>query len=405
MRRRPLILILAVVVCQPLVKGIPTGGDDDAQSGGDASDVSATPLQVEEGRYSGALTSAADPADHYRWEVKPDRLITVEVSSTTAVAMTVTDADGRVRDHRSRTDGLRSSYVGLPSGNWSIAFERPAGYDLSVPSDYTFAITSEPRDHLQALVLQGPIAEATIRIDRSASLFVEGMIQETFSTSPRASVDSLSIGDDRGCVIETWVESGNAAPAQEVIVHGALPVGGEVASPRATLIETSLRWFEADLRGLADATFHVSRAESGGGGLSLWLAWNGSAGSPLTTVDGGWAEFLTLADFEGGDALVVGPLVHAQGPQAGVSLGQAPHEVLFVNAWNPNLLPLSPTRFGIEPPWGDAWTVENGGSFVSPWAASGSYKITAENISGLGMATNRVVAAHFFAAPACLNWD
>lgn len=407
MDRDTLAVLLAALVILPVAGALPTPGQDDAGSGGDAGDRHPLALPIGEGSYQGNLSARSDDFDWYRFDPPPNSLVRIEVGTEDSVAFEIFDSRGVSRRWGEVSGGTADAFdIGAPSGPWTLAVGE---YDLSsldtdVP--YTFTITFEHHDHL--VHLEG-------REDRQVSLFADIPDADPawmyFEFSPRSSyrgepwgfVKHFQLVGTNGEVdFHSTVASSPISPGEHVVwTHNVGPAHAEVpipypeedVGPEIHPLRMRL-WRWPAVLPMDGFNLSIGAASTHGVHVEGWVLWDGS-NATVTNTTRGATLFATASDFEGdGQGVQVGPYGQADDLNVGF---EAEHESTFVFAVaNTPPFAREPTRMEVAPPQAETVNlVDRNRAWWPEMASPGAWNATLVHTDGLEQSTVRFMAASF----------
>lgn len=408
MDRDTLAVLLAALVVIPVAGALPTPGQDDAGSGGDAGDRPELALAIGPGTYQGNLSARTDDHDYYRFEPPPNSLVRFQAGTDDSIFVELVDPRGVTRRSVSLTARSDERFdVGAPAGTWMLVVHGPDLLGLDTDVAYHFTLSFERHEHLVHLVG---------RDDRQATVFANIPQADPawiyFETEPASSwrggpfglVTHFQLVGTNGTVSSFSTVSVTVVGAGKnaVWTHNAGPIDAEAPIPYpkdealpGLCVSCGVRnWRWPAVLPMDGFNLSAGAASTHGVRVEGWVLWDGSPAAVSNTTRGA-TLFATAADFEGdGQGFQVGPYGQADDLNVGF---EAEHESTFVFAVaNTPRFAREPTRMEVAPPQDDTVTLVDRHRAWWPWMSGpGTWNATLVHTDGLEGSTVRFMAASF----------
>lgn len=403
-RRVALLVVVAALVLPPTTGALPTPGQDDAGSGGDAGDTRQTALPIAAGTYQGNLSALVDTEDVYRFVPPQPSLIEVHVTSAVDLDVELVGPDGRSHQNGPPEDVEDGTFaIAAPPGNWTLHVVYPELTSLDTEVPYTFSLGFRPRDHLlridaEALhnaTLQVPLPDAD-----PAWLRLRLGPRDAWAGGAFGRAQHLQIVGNGSVDWFSYLEwsVGGTGP-NAVWTHNVGPRDTRVPllEPRpgpSVFTGPTQHWRWPEI--LPDGGFELSVgvASTHGADVEGWVLWDGAPAS-VERSDGARMIAATASDFEGeGQGFQVGPYGQAEDLRVAWN---ASHDATLgvVDAETPDLA-REPTRMTARPPQGNApqlvdadkaWWVDETGT--------GRWSVGLDHTGGMERSHVRFLAASF----------
>lgn len=417
--------LLSLLLVLPAAAALPTGGQDDAGSGGDASDACtfgpdrflgtggpqvelATPTAL--GRFNGTLAGRwRDAVDCYVLEVDRPGVLTVEARAETRKPAEV------CIEIRQKGPAGGSCLLEYPM-RVLVAPDRPVYLDLAINSiywnstyaiPYTLNITLEPHDRYRWI---DETANETLtwtgRLDtnRFVGVRLTGSDREyPQESAPYAMFLHFRVKSPDGdwslrwaglFVGDSW--TGNSLVWSEGNGPADLDVSASAEAPPSGGILGAV--FEKWGAGPVNVTFHG--AATHGVRLGGLLVWDdpGTGSIATSATRRGNAVFATASDFEGGSGAGAGPVAVANDRRLTVDADQATRMV-FADARTDRSVK-EPTRMRVRAPDGSVTNLTESAAFwgPSPWtprAPAGPWTAYLDHADGVRDSPLRFIVAEF----------
>lgn len=407
----------------PVVGGLPTPGQDDAGSGGDAGDHPALAVPVDAGTYEGMLAGQTDVDDYYEIDPPATSLIQLSVDAEAEVVVELVDPEGNVREFGSTTPalegpGFEGEAIGAPKGEWQLHVLLPDDTRLDQDIPYRFELGYEIHDnvaHVDRSAENASAITAPFRTDRFKAVEVAVDADEPIDAHEPVAVPYAAL-------VRATFENGTFAFGSaglnrvyrgvndEVVWakgRGPMDVGietPELPTGSSRLLEDTILFDNGTVPapGLSlDFRVWLGLGSSHGVDAQAWVLWDDPVEGQASFMEPPETTYRSLDDCDGGQGAQVGPYVRADNLTCTFEV-TTEFSLYAVDGSSPQFATES-AEVAVTDPTGETTELRGDDIFRAfekedepgEPIPQGAWTVDVEHVDGLEHGRHRVVAASF----------